>query len=68
MTAATDTSSGRVSQVLGAVVDVEFPDCRLPPIFTALKVTNTLINDKPDNLTLEVKQGPYLHVEEKEHF
>jgi F-type H+-transporting ATPase subunit beta len=56
MTTATATTSGRVAQVLGAVVDVEFPDCNIPPIFTALKLTNPLIDDKPDNLTLEIAQ------------
>ena len=46
--------NGTISQVLGAVVDVQFPPGKLPPIFTALKVTNPLINDQPWNLTLEV--------------
>lgn len=45
---------GTISQVLGAVVDVQFPPGKLPPIYTALKVTNALINDQPLNLTLEV--------------
>ncbi len=47
---------GKVAQVLGAVVDVIFPEGDLPPIFTALKVSNPSINDKPGNLTLEVAQ------------
>jgi F-type H+/Na+-transporting ATPase subunit beta len=45
---------GTISQVLGAVVDVQFPPGKLPPIYTALKVTNSLINNQPLNLTLEV--------------
>jgi F-type H+-transporting ATPase subunit beta len=49
-------SSGRITQVLGAVVDVAFPSGHLPPILTALKTTNTGINDQPWNLTLEVAQ------------
>jgi F-type H+-transporting ATPase subunit beta len=49
-------SIGTVMQVLGAVVDVEFVAGELPAIFTALTVTNPGINDKPDNLTLEVAQ------------
>jgi F-type H+/Na+-transporting ATPase subunit beta len=49
-------SNGRISQVIGAVVDVEFPDGNVPAIFNALKVTNTAINDQPWNLILEVAQ------------
>ncbi len=52
---ATDTTSaGRVLQVLGAVVDVEFADGKLPAILNALKLKNTSISDEEDNLTLEV--------------
>jgi F-type H+-transporting ATPase subunit beta len=47
---------GRVIQVLGAVVDVEFPEGNLPPIYDALKTSNPGIGDQPDNLTLEVAQ------------
>ncbi|MCM8538739.1 MAG: F0F1 ATP synthase subunit beta [Lentisphaeraceae bacterium] len=47
---------GKVLQVLGAVVDVEFPDGQVPAIFNALKVTNPSINDKENNLVLEVSQ------------
>jgi F-type H+-transporting ATPase subunit beta len=47
---------GKITQVLGAVVDVEFPDGSLPPIYNALKVTNPAISDAKDNLILEVAQ------------
>jgi F-type H+-transporting ATPase subunit beta len=47
---------GKITQVLGAVVDVEFSDSALPPIYNALQVTNTTINDKEWNLVLEVAQ------------
>ena len=47
---------GKVLQVLGAVVDVEFPDGQVPAIFNALRVTNSSINDKENNLVLEVAQ------------
>ncbi len=47
---------GKITQVLGAVVDVEFPDSALPPIYNALQVTNTTISDKEWNLVLEVAQ------------
>ncbi len=43
---------GKISQIMGAVVDVEFPDGNLPKIMNALKIT------KEDNseLVLEVAQ------------
>ena len=47
-------SQGRVIQVLGAVVDVEFPDGYRPRLLHALKTTNPLLNERPDNLVLEV--------------
>jgi F-type H+-transporting ATPase subunit beta len=48
--------TGRVTQVMGAVVDVEFAEGALPPIYTALTLTNPSLGDRPDNLTLEVAQ------------
>ena len=48
--------AGRVSQVMGPVVDVEFPTGELPAINTALKVTNKAIDDREGNLVLEVAQ------------
>jgi F-type H+-transporting ATPase subunit beta len=53
---ATAVTSGRISQVLGPVVDVEFSGSNLPAIYTALKVTNPAINDQKNNLVLEVAQ------------
>ncbi|MCK6552681.1 F0F1 ATP synthase subunit beta [Myxococcota bacterium] len=50
------TASGKIAQVIGPVVDVQFPPGALPEIFTALRVTNPAINDQPDNLVLEVAQ------------
>ena len=47
---------GRIKQVIGPIVDVEFENGNLPQIFNALKVTNTTLNDKMGNLTLEVAQ------------
>jgi F-type H+-transporting ATPase subunit beta len=49
-------SNGRITQVIGPVVDVEFPDGELPAIFNALTVSNRAINDQPWNLVLEVAQ------------
>ena len=47
---------GRVLQVTGPVVDVEFEPGNLPEIYTALKLHNPEISEEPDNLTLEVAQ------------
>ncbi len=47
---------GKVVQIMGPVVDVEFKDTDLPPIYTALKLTNPLISDEEWNLVLEVAQ------------
>ncbi|MCB0403196.1 MAG: F0F1 ATP synthase subunit beta [Bdellovibrionales bacterium] len=49
-------SFGEITQVMGPAVDVAFPAGALPPIYTALKVTNASIDDKQENLTLEVAQ------------
>jgi F-type H+-transporting ATPase subunit beta len=49
-------NTGRIRQVAGPVVDVEFEPGKLPQILTALKITNPTINDKPDNLVCEVAQ------------
>src|SRR5262245_36264423 len=49
-------SNGRITQIIGAVIDVEFSDGKLPPIFNALTVTNKAISDQPWNLVLEVAQ------------
>jgi F-type H+-transporting ATPase subunit beta len=48
--------NGQVLQVMGPVVDVEFPPGKLPEIFTALRVTNPSIDERQDNLVLEVAQ------------
>ena len=40
------STTGRINQVLGNVVDVEFHKDSLPPIFTALRVTNPALGDK----------------------
>ncbi|KIX14523.1 F0F1 ATP synthase subunit beta [Dethiosulfatarculus sandiegensis] len=45
--------TGKIKQVIGPVVDVEF-ESDLPPILTALLITNPAINDEEDNLVVEV--------------
>ena len=47
---------GKITQVLGPVVDVEFEQGKLPTIYTALLITNSAINDEEDNLVIEVAQ------------
>ncbi len=47
---------GRITQVIGPVLDVEFETGTLPPIFNALRLTNPAINDQDDNLVVEVAQ------------
>lgn len=47
---------GKITQVMGAVVDVDFENSALPSIYNALQVTNTAISDKEWNLVLEVAQ------------
>ncbi|MCE2484337.1 MAG: F0F1 ATP synthase subunit beta [Desulfurellaceae bacterium] len=49
-------NEGKITQVMGAVVDVEFENSDLPPIYNALQVTNPTISDKEWNLILEVAQ------------
>ena len=50
------TSNGKIIQVMGPVVDVEFAEGALPPILTALHITNPTIDDQADNLVVEVAQ------------
>ncbi|MDZ7832873.1 MAG: F0F1 ATP synthase subunit beta [Desulfobacterales bacterium] len=47
---------GKITQVLGPVVDVEFEQGKLPEMMTALLITNPTINDEEDNLVVEVAQ------------
>jgi F-type H+-transporting ATPase subunit beta len=49
-------ASGRVTQVIGPVVDVAFPPGKLPSLLNALTVSNPNISDQADNLVLEVAQ------------
>ena len=49
-------SNGRIKQVIGPIVDVEFEAGELPEIFFALRVTNPSIEGGTDNVVLEVAQ------------
>ena len=46
--------SGKIVQVMGPVVDVEFPPGGLPEIYMALRATNQGIDEREGNLVLEV--------------
>src|SRR4051812_40844223 len=52
----TTTAQGKVLQVIGPVVDVEFAGTDLPEINTALTITNPSIDTRADNLVVEVAQ------------
>lgn len=47
-------NDGKVIQVMGPVVDAEFPEGDLPSIFTALTLSNPTIDNTEDNLVIEV--------------
>lgn len=51
-----NTAKGLIVQIIGPVVDVRFPGGDLPPIYTALKLTNPSIDDRELNLVVEVSQ------------
>ena len=55
-TQATEAQSGKVTQVIGPVVDVHFAAGELPSIKNALTLSNPAINDVEENLVLEVAQ------------
>jgi F-type H+-transporting ATPase subunit beta len=47
---------GKIKAVIGPVVDVEFANGKVPPIFQAVKVTNKTNGPTEWNLVLEVAQ------------
>ncbi len=47
---------GKIVQVIGPVVDVDFTGGHLPSIFTALQIPRTNVEGKKDNLIVEVQQ------------
>jgi F-type H+-transporting ATPase subunit beta len=50
------SGKGKVIQVIGPVVDVEFPPGKLPKILNALTLSNASISNEKENLVLEVAQ------------
>ncbi len=49
-------ANGRITQVMGPVVDVEFPPGKVPEILNSLRTTNSRLGDSENNLVLEVAQ------------
>ncbi len=47
---------GKIVQVIGNVVDVEFPEGKLPEILSAIAISNPSISDEEGNLIVEVAQ------------
>ncbi len=52
----TQGTKGKITQVIGPVVDVEFPHGKLPRILNALTCSNANVSSEKDNLILEVAQ------------
>ena len=52
---ATSGNIGKIVQVIGAVIDVEFPEGKLPSILNALEIHNTN-NEYAEDLVVEVAQ------------
>ncbi len=49
-------NTGKIVQVIGPVVDLEFQEGKLPNIFNAVYISNPTISDEKDNLVVEVAQ------------
>jgi F-type H+-transporting ATPase subunit beta len=56
VTTAEKTNIGYISQIIGPVVDVKFPDGKLPQIYNALTIKGTNEAGQHINLTVEVQQ------------
>ena len=51
-----NTSQGKIVQIIGAVVDAEFPASNMPKIYDALEVTYKLDDSSDAKLVLETQQ------------
>ncbi len=49
-------SEGKIVQVIGPVVDIDFEDGNLPAIFNAIKIPRTSLEGNEEELTVEVQQ------------
>ncbi|MBN1255967.1 MAG: F0F1 ATP synthase subunit beta [Deltaproteobacteria bacterium] len=50
------SAEGKIIQVIGPVIDIEFGEGELPAIFNAIRLTNPRISDQEGNLLAEVAQ------------
>ena len=55
-TTATDTKIGKVVQVIGPVVDIEFEGGQLPAIYNAVRITSTGAGGQAIDVVCEVEQ------------
>jgi F-type H+-transporting ATPase subunit beta len=56
MTTATDTHIGKIVQVIGPVLDVEFASGHLPELYNALQIRGKTDAGQPIRITVEVQQ------------
>ena len=56
MTTATAPSVGKIVQVIGPVLDVEFPAGHLPELYNALEITATSESGQAIRVVAEVQQ------------
>jgi F-type H+-transporting ATPase subunit beta len=56
MVATTEKTSGKITQVIGPVIDAEFPSGKLPRIYNALKIQGKNPSGQEINITCEVQQ------------
>lgn len=56
MSAEKAQKTGKIKQVIGPIVDVEFEPGHLPAIYNSIRVSNPAISNKEWNLVLEVAQ------------
>lgn len=49
-------SHGHIVQVIGPVVDIEFPNANIPPVLNALEIPRITTEGKEDILICEVQQ------------
>lgn len=51
--------TGKIVQVIGPVVDLEFAEGKLPNILNAILITNPTIDATEDNLVVEVRPASW---------
>ena len=56
MTVTTNVNTGRITQIIGPVLDIKFPAGKLPNIYNALTISGTIASGQVVNVTCEVQQ------------